>query len=537
MYLVSSYWPASVPDTLWQFFRLLPDKSRSFPFVGIEVSWQFVVAALVGCVLIGGFAWKRFAEPTYDVNTQAFRDFRDLRVWNLKDSLSLRRGYVVYCISLIFIYAIFAFFGRIIVQLFDQLNVSGLQLSAGVVDFSSWRWPLLLALGVAGFAPLINPLVPAENWLRRFSHEVVGIPTRIREKAVRIRTLIDGAPSSEDARPTSEWVKATLGPKLNGCFVLERSLRTIVSWSYNEHVEWTDPEIRRKLNEHERDIRGEAEDALDEFEYLTDPMRVPDLKNLKGQGSLQQFEKQLAANVAKLETVRDKFAIIMAIYCEHGSRFAGMPDRDLRQSMTRLADVREPPATGLPLYAFIVIYILYLLFIKFQWHPPISSIQLTNQVVLINAALETLKVFLLIWLPPTAVAALTSVIGPELGDRSVKESRFWAVIPGGIAAFGVAAAGMTMFAILYAALPAGNLAQMQQSLFGTGGWTGALPYYLLFTPVAIICHVAVSWIRLASRPPSVWLTLVARAGRGCAFALVPRRDHGRAELRRLPPAG
>ena len=46
--LVSSYWPAGVPDTLWQFNLLVPEKGRSFPFVGIAVTWQFVGAFLGG---------------------------------------------------------------------------------------------------------------------------------------------------------------------------------------------------------------------------------------------------------------------------------------------------------------------------------------------------------------------------------------------------------------------------------------------------------------------------------------------------------
>lgn len=512
MNLVSSYWPANVPETLWQFELLVPEQGRSLPFVGIAVTWQFICAFLAGCALICAFAWKRFSEPTYDVNSHAFRDFRELKVWNMQDSASLRRAYVIYCISLIFIFAIFAFFGRVIVQLVNQWNVSGLQINVGTVDFNSWRWPLLLALGIAGFAPLLNPLVPAENWLRRFSHEAVGIPTRIRDKAVRIRTLIDGAPTETDPKPTSNWVKTTLGPKLNACLVLERHLQTVVNWSYTEHVQWSDPEIRRKLNDYERLVRDEAETALDEFTFLTDPKKVPDKSFIASEGQRQQYEKRLGASVAALEAARDKFSIIMAIYCEHGSRLHGLTgDAHLQNEFSKLVEMREPPATGLPLYAFVAVIIAYFLAVKMQYHALISAIPSTDANILITAALETLKVFLLVWLPVTLVGTFTSVVAPDRGDRSVKESELWAVIPGAIAALAVAALGMAMFAFLYAALPASNLAQMQQSLLGANG---ALFYFLLFTPTALICFCFVAWMRMMDRPHSFWLSLTLAVAAG-----------------------
>jgi hypothetical protein len=506
-----AYWPASVPRTLWQFGLLVPENRRDFPFVGIAISWQFLAAFLAGTALICAFAWRRFSEPAYDVNTAAFRDFKQLTIWNLKDSASLRRAYLVYCISLVFIYVALAFFGRVIFQLASQLNVSGLEVSVGTIDFDSWKWPLALALGISGFAPLINPLIPAEHLLRRFAHEVVGIPTRVREKAVRLKTLIDGTPFDvgDEVLKTSDWVKVLLGSKLRASFVLHNNLKSVVDWSYREHITWSDPDIRGKLNEYERQVREDAEGALADFEYLTDAEKVPDAIMRTHNARLKEYEKRLSDNILQLEELRDKFSVILAIYCEYGSRFEKMTDAPLRKSIVNsLIDDHDPGGTGLPLYLFIVIFVIYYIFVMIQWHPLISSVPLSTPNIAITAAIETLKVFLLIWLPLMAVATFTSVIyGSERKKPSGKEPTVWEVVSGMVAALTVSAVGMALFAIIYSALPASSIAQMQQILLGSGAWTAALIYYLLLVPVSGFCFFFAMLARAPSRRRSFGMIL------------------------------
>ncbi|WP_311044508.1 hypothetical protein [Rhizobium sp. NZLR11] len=517
VYSKSAYWPATVPDSLWQFGLLAPGTRRDFPFVGIAVSGQFVLAFVAGCALICAFAWRRFSEPSYDVNAAAFRDFKDLSIWNLKDSFSLRRAYAIYCISLIFVYAALAFFGRLIVQLFDELNVSGLQIGVGTIEFDSWQWPLFLALGISGFAPLLNSLVPAENWLRRFSHEVVGIPTRLKEKAVRLKTLIDGAPSDMAPRASSNWVKMLLEPKLNGYFVLAKNLQILLQWSYKEHVEWSDPEIRRKLNEYERNVRDDAELALADFDYLTDAGKIPDSMVAADQDRRKEFEKRLWSNVCLLEELRDRFSVILAIYCEYGSRFEKMKSGALRDSIIeKVVDRRELSATGLPLYWFILVLVAYFLVVKAQWHPLISSVPLSDQTAALTAALETLKVFLLVWLPTSGIAAFVSVAyGPDDGSPGAGRSIAWSTISGALGAVAVASLGMTLIALLYSALPARNVSQMWQSLIGSGAWTGALLYFLLLAPIAAIVYSFVNFVRAPVRVPS--FSVIAAFAVGATF--------------------
>ena len=502
MYSNSPYWPSTVPESLWQFGLLAPVTRRDFPFVGISVSGQFVAAFIAGCALICVFGWRRFSEPSYDVNSAAFRDFKDLSLWNLKDSVSLRRAYAIYCISLMFVYATLAFFGRVVVQLFDALNVSGLQIGVGTIEFDSWQWPIFLALGISGFAPLLNSLVPAENWLRRFSHEAVGVPTRLREKAVRLKTLIDGAPRDIEKPKCTNWVKMLLEPKLGGYCVLVVNLKALLDWSYKEHVEWSDPEIRRKLSEYERTARDDTELALAEFNYLIDPAKLPDELATADPERRKEYEKRLLNSVRLLEELRDRFSVILAVYCEYGSRFGKMEKGELRSSIIeKIVDRRELPATGLPLYWFLVIFVIYFAVIKAQWHPLMSSVPLSDQTAAVTAGLESLKVFLLVWLPASGVAAFISVVyGSEGVDSATGRDLAWSTISGALGAFAVAALGMTIIALLYSALPASNVSQMWQSLIGTGPWTGALLYFLLLAPVA---GIVFSFINLIRGPVSV----------------------------------
>nr|WP_286198724.1 hypothetical protein [Mesorhizobium sp. BR1-1-16] len=473
---------------------MTPEAQRDFPFVGIAVSWEFVVAFLAGVVLICAFAWKRFAEPSYDVNTDAFRDFKKLKIWNLKDSESLRRAYVIYCILLIFIYAMLSFFGRVIFQLASQINVSGLQVSVGSVEFTSWRWPLLLAAGIGGLAPLLNPLIPAENILRRFAHEIVGIPTRLREKATRIKTLIDGNPVEDVTALASypAWVRKTLGPKLASYITLSKNLHAVVVWSYKENLQWSDPDIRRKLDEYEREVRDEAEDALALFDSLINSsQRTGDSSD--SASTSKNDEKLLLDTCVVLERIRDEFAIIMAIYVDYGSKFANLKD-DLRETIiSRFREEDNNPATGFPLYMLAVIFTVYFIFVWIQWHPPIFRVPLSVSNLTLIAAAETIKLFILVWLPATTIATLAEVTDGRFSREGMLETTvLWRDIAGLLAALAISAGGMMLFAILKTALASRNIEQMTQSLLGSERYMGTLFFYVVLAPVSGICYLGIN---------------------------------------------
>jgi ABC-type amino acid transport substrate-binding protein len=505
----ASFWPSGVPRTLWQFDLLTPDARPNFPLVGIEVSLEFVSAFLAGALLICIFAWRRFSEPAYNVGTEAFRDFKDLTIWSLKDGYSLRRAYMIYCLALVFIFATLAFFGRVIFQLASQFQVAGLQVNVGTVAFDSWQWPLFLALGIAGFAPLINPLVPVESWLRRFSHEVVGIPTRLQEKCLRLKTLIDGDASvpAEVGDPPAWWERQ-LGPKLAGALTLRQNLGAVVAWSNAEHLEWSDPDIRRKLDAYERAACDDAEAALAEFDYLTrrDAELERDLASHPER--LKDCEARLSAATEKMERVRDRLAIVLAIYCENGAAFRNMPNGRLKQAIEKnFVDREELPATGLPLYTFIVVFIVYFVAISSQWHSLISAVPMTPSTVAVSAAMETLKVFTVVWLPlVVATTFSTVVLGPRprvtANSRGSRHEVLWGTVPGAVGVFVVALVALTLVSILFAALPTDSLERMRQSLFGTGTLPGVLLSFLKLSPIAIICFVFVNAVRQPEEEPN-----------------------------------
>lgn len=515
----SSFWPSSVPRTLWQLNLLAPDVRPNFPLVGVDVTLEFVAAFVLGALLICVFAWKRFAEPVYNVRDEAFSDLKDLTIWSLRDGYSLRRAYMIYCLALVFVYANLAFFGRIVVQLPNQLQVAGLQLDAGTVAFDSWQWPLFLALGIAGFAPLVNPLVPVESWLRRFSHEVVGIPTRLQEKCLRLKTLLDGdasLPSNVTNPPT--WWERHLGPKLAGTLALRFNLGAVVAWSNAEHLEWSDPEIRRKLNAYERSARDDAELILAEFDYLT--KRDPNLERDLGvhPERLKDFEVRLLAAAEKMERVRDRFAIVLAIYSENGAAFRSMPDCRLKTAIRKnFVTHEELPATGLPLYAFIIIFIAYLLAIWWQWHPLISNVPHSLSTATVSAVMETIKVFVLVWLPVIVVTTFSTVVfGPRtrvISDGgSARNEVLWGTIPGAVGVFVVAVVGLALVSILFAALPTDSLERMRQSLLGTGIFPGILMSFLLLSPIAIFCFLFLNAVRQSEKEPNGWVALLLALG-------------------------
>ncbi len=497
----SKYWPDSVPTTLWQYDALRPAAQRDFPFVGIVVTPEFIAAFLFGVVLICIFAWRRFSEPSYDVKAGPYQDFKELKIWNLKDSESLRRAYVIYCICLVFIYAMLSFFGNVIVHLASQINVSGLQVSVGTVEFSSWQWPLMLAVGIAGFAPLINPLIPAEQILRRFAQAAVGIPTRLQEKATRIKTLIEGNPNN-DARVKAThpaWSSQPMAAKLSGYLELRDNLRTVVAWSRKEHAEWSDPEIRRKLNEFERKVRDEAQDALDEFDELVLASSKKTM-NAPGPPPGEESQKRLLNACLALDRARDQFAIIMAIYADYGSRFDSLEKGALKDAIVERFPVADDiPATGMPLYGFAVIFAIYYVFVWVLWHPAIAHVPLSAPNLAITAGAETLKVFLLIWLPATVIATFTDVAyGPRPSDGLSESAVVWRDIAAILAALGIAAGGMALFATLKAALTSSNIEQMTSALLGSEAYTGMLFFYIVLAPVSAICVLG---INLARRNP------------------------------------
>ena len=106
----------------------------------------------------------------------------------------MRQAYLIYLITLLILYVAMTFFGKLIVQTLNALNVVGIQVDASSLQFDSPQWPLTLAFGFAGLAPLIPPLRrPRKAWLFRRAYRAVGIPVRIHQTTRNLIDILDAA--------------------------------------------------------------------------------------------------------------------------------------------------------------------------------------------------------------------------------------------------------------------------------------------------------------------------------------------------------
>ena len=171
------YWPKSVPETLWNYGLMQAQQQPPFPFMGLRFETEFLIAFVFGMIFVAIFAWRRFKEKTFDSNSFTYRVFNELDLTVLRGGAAMRRAYMIYAGTLIVLYLGMTFFGKLILETVGQLPIAGAQVDTSGLNFNSPQWPLMLAFGFAGLAPLIPPLEVAETWLRRRAHQAVGIPT------------------------------------------------------------------------------------------------------------------------------------------------------------------------------------------------------------------------------------------------------------------------------------------------------------------------------------------------------------------------
>ena len=77
----------------------------------------------------------RFAERKAETGGFSYRVIEDLGVADLGGNGALRTAYLIYATTLIFIYVAMTFFGKLIIQAFNSLNVIGVQVDASSLKF------------------------------------------------------------------------------------------------------------------------------------------------------------------------------------------------------------------------------------------------------------------------------------------------------------------------------------------------------------------------------------------------------------------
>ena len=352
---------------------------------------------------------------------------KQVEVKDLGGSAALRHAYLIYLATLLILYVAMAFFGKLIVQTVNALNVVGIQVDASALQFDSPFWPLMLAFGFAGFAPLIPQLKVAEGWLFQRAYRAVGIPVRIHETTRNLVALLDAA--SADALPDAPALCADLKGKLEynrkkiegtwvekclaapakrdaGLAVLAQ-LELLAAWTKGGRGAWPGAEVSDRVRGVEQDIAREADKLLEKFYgRLSEPLKVtPAAEARRG-----EF---LADTFAEARALRDELMAMLAVYVERDPTHVGTPDekslpepiRDKRlRELLRNTDLPNLAGTGPELGVLICILFALPLYAIFAWkelHPLLSDQALPSSLtaVLATAGMEGLRLLAIFWFP------------------------------------------------------------------------------------------------------------------------------------------
>ena len=83
--------------------------------------------------------------PTEDKEFR-YRVMKKVEVEDLGGAAALRQAYLIYFTTLLILYVAMAFFGKLIVQTVNALNVVGIQVDASSLQFDNPLWPLRVFL-------------------------------------------------------------------------------------------------------------------------------------------------------------------------------------------------------------------------------------------------------------------------------------------------------------------------------------------------------------------------------------------------------
>lgn len=500
------YWPESVPETLWNYGLMQAQPPPPFPFMGLRFEQGFLVAFVFGLLFVAFFAWRRFKEKTFDVKSFSYRVLTELDLTALRGGPAMRRAYLIYAGTLVLLYLGMTFFGKLILETVGQLPIAGAQVDTSGLNFSSPQWPLMLAFGFAGLAPLVPPLEVAETWLRRRAHQAVGIPTRIDQLARRVidnfdrRLRGEGDPdgSTGELSPTAAaqrvppWVRTHLG----GDAVVTRiskiyeELRRFKEWSEEEDPDWPNRSVRSDLRLLERKIVADADAILREYDDINrqpyeDGPGAQAAEADGAQARRKQMRHRLDLAIQHMTELRGDFAAIIAVYAEGDRDFGKIvkpQHRELREALTdtfAFLRVRTGPEVAL-VAALPLIFLIYTFACLVELHPLLKPVQVTPWTAAVTGSLETLRFASIFTLPSMAAFALRfylldraswdrATVGQTL--RLSTSERLIATM------LGVAAGAslLCLVALLWAAVLSPTSTHFQQLLFRSPG--GFLIYF------------------------------------------------------------
>ncbi|NEJ98640.1 ABC-three component system protein [Rhizobium ruizarguesonis] len=198
---MSEAWPEGVPETLWHYRDLQHNDPPQIPMMGVQFAQQFLIAFVVGLLFITYFAWERFHHQSSAPDFR-YRVMKEVDVADLGGAGALRQAYLIYLTTLLFLYVAMTFFGKLIIQTLNELRIVGIQVDASSLQFDSPQWPLMLAFGFAGLAPLIPQLRIAEGWLFQRAYRTVVKYDRLMDVMTEASKVVVSGPLGKHNRVT-----------------------------------------------------------------------------------------------------------------------------------------------------------------------------------------------------------------------------------------------------------------------------------------------------------------------------------------------
>ena len=525
---IVQYWPTEVPDQLWNFNLL--QRPPDFPKMGVNFEPEFLWAFLAGFVFVGFFAWRRLEEKTFDPSSFEYRVLTELKPTKLRGGSAMRRAYVIYAGTLLVLYLLMTFFGKLILQTLSGLPIVGPQINTGALDFNSAQWPLLLAFGFAGLAPLVPPLPTLEAWLRRRAHQAVGIPTRIDQLARRITDNVDrlqreadaedeakaashapaptqgtGTKSAERNAERLKWAAAQLGGQiaLNRVENSRRELEEFRDWSDEEDPDWPNRSVRSDLRALERKVAAEVRETLREYDDVLYGDH-PTTGSPKDQERRKHLRARLQAATERMNKLRGDMAAIIIVYGEGDRRFDKVRNPLIRAALEKtfsFMQIRSGPEVGLAAAVFAV-FGLYALACTFGFYPLIKPVRVTPEAILITASIQAFRFASIFTLPAAAAFGLRFYLldrmSAERHDAPDKPRlSSWGILGAVTLAIAVAVAALSLVALLAAAVIAKNATEFQLLLTRSNGsflvyFTSQARFSAVLIPLALIASDAVS---------------------------------------------
>jgi hypothetical protein len=499
-------WPGGVPTTLWNYGLLQPEHQRVLPFMGIRPDWGFLLAFLFGACVIAFFARQRFRQRTFDPSSFDYRVLRELAPTQLRGPGPMRRAYAYYAGTLIAVYAAMTFFGGLILSTVGAIPMAGLQVEVSNAVLHSAQWPLTLALALAGFAPLIRPLEIIETWLRQKAHQWVGIPVKIKDHTRNLLRHLESIVSddaSAERQKLPSWVVAHIEEtdSVTRVMVARKELELLVKLTRDEDG-WPSVGVREEMKRLEGDEIAQAEIALQDFdEILATEFHALEAGREKKAGApqndaLKKHQRRLEANLTKaiqrIEWIREEFGSIFTIYAERDTNYANIRDPQFRAVMRRaFPDDQAPPGPDHAILILLIpVFLIYVAATAVGLHSLLGGVNKVAVTVLATAALETLRIATIFWLPLLVVFFWRN----HLKKRGDWQPIRLGELSGGVVrrlltAMGLALVaallGLGLLALLWMAIIADNPVRYRELLFS--GSQPALTYFFSQAGAAALC--------------------------------------------------